>query len=65
MSLVLKKGGHATWREAALAQGARYGLESDVAEAFDKYIAAGDSETAAAWAACYDWDVLDLTDDLK
>lgn len=59
MSLVLKKRESETWREAALRQAARYNMEGEVAEFYDRFIAAGDTEDQAAWGACYEWDVLD------
>jgi len=59
MSLVLSKREDQTWRDAAIEQARRYGMERDVTEYFDRFIAAGDDEAEAAWSACYEWDVLD------
>jgi hypothetical protein len=59
MGLVLKKREGETWREAALRQASRYSMQSEVAEFYDRFIAEGDTEDRAAWAACLEWDVLD------
>jgi hypothetical protein len=52
-----------TWRDAAIEQARRHGMERDVTEDFDRFKAAGDSDEEAAWSACYEWDVLDFVDD--
>lgn len=52
-----------TWREAAIAQGARFGMGTEVAESFDAFVSNGTAEEWAAFDACADWDVLDFVDD--
>ena len=60
MSLVLKRLEGETWRDAALRQAAKYGLEEEVKYAYRKYT----GEECDRWfAACYDWDVLVFEED--
>ena len=63
MSLRLTRKPDQSWRDAAIEQARRFGMESDVAEDFDRYKATGDTDENAAWCACYDWDVLDFIPD--
>lgn len=60
VGLALRREENETWKDAAMRVAKKYGLEEEVGEAFDKYTAQGDSEEQAAWAACYDWDLLDV-----
>lgn len=63
MSLRLSRNPDQSWRDAAIEQARRFGMEIDVAEYFDICIAAGDTDSEAAWNACYEWDVLDFIPD--
>lgn len=63
MSLRLSRKPDQSWRDAAIEQARRFGMEIDVAEYFDICIAAGDTDSEAAWNACYEWDVLDFIPD--
>lgn len=60
MPMVLRRIGEETWREAAARYGRRCGLEAEVLAFFDDERACGADECDAAWAACYEWDVLDF-----
>jgi hypothetical protein len=59
MTLRLTRKANQSWRDAAIEQARRFGMEDDVTEYFDRFIAARDSESEAAFSACYEWDVLD------
>lgn len=59
MALVVRKLEGETWRECAVRYAARYGLESEVLEIFDRDVAAGVEEGRACWNACYEWDVVE------
>jgi hypothetical protein len=50
-----------SWRDCVRRLGRKYGYEFEVMEAFDKNLAAGDSEAAAAFEACSEFDVCELT----
>lgn len=63
MSLRLSRKPDQSWRDAAIEQARRFGMESDVAEYFDRFKAAGDTDSEAAWSACHEWDVLDFIPD--
>ncbi len=63
MSLRLSRKPDQSWRDAAIEQAKRFGMEDDVAEYFDRFKAAGDSDEDAAWSACHEWDVLDYIPD--
>jgi len=61
MTLILHREKGETWREAALRQAEKFGLQDDVAHSFDAEKAVTEDEQAeAAFHACYEWDVLDL-----
>ncbi len=49
------------WKAAALRHGRKYGLEKEVADAYEEHLKGGSSEEQSAWAACYDWDVISVT----
>jgi hypothetical protein len=63
MSLVLAKAEGETWRDAAVRYARAYGLGAEVAADYERFRKSGDSEAAAAWSACYEWDVLDFRDE--
>jgi len=63
MGLRLTRKPDQSWRDAAIEQARRFGMERDVTDSFDAYIAAGDDEAEAAWCSCHDWDVLDFVPD--
>lgn len=52
-----------TWRECALRYGKHYGMEGEIEDSFNDYVARGDAEEEAAWAACLDWDVASIFKD--
>lgn len=54
-----------SWRDAVKRISNKYGMEQECLESFDAYVAAGDSESEAAWCALYDWDSLDMYVDGK
>lgn len=58
MALALTRNTGESWRQAAMRLAAKHGLEGEVGDAYQKYIEQGDTEEDAAWAACYDWDLL-------
>jgi len=60
VGLKLERQENETWREAAIRVARTHGLEEEVGNTFDSYIAQGDTEAQAAWAACYDWDLCEL-----
>lgn len=60
VGLRLERMENETWKEAALRVAKAHGLEGEVDESYKKHIEEGDSEEQAAWAACYDWDLLDV-----
>lgn len=63
MSLVLRREGSETWREAAIRQASKFSMQDDVAASFDAEAPVTENDHAqAAWSACYEWDVLDLED---
>lgn len=49
-----------TWRECAIRYGKAWGMEREVAESYDAEISSGEDESTAAYAACSDWDVLNI-----
>lgn len=63
MSLRLSRKPDQSWRDAAIDQARRHGMERDVTEDYDRFVAAGDDPAEAAWSACYEWDVLDFIDE--
>lgn len=60
MALVLKREEGQSWKDAAIAAGKPYGLQEDVAEAYDSNKKLGFSDEDAAWGAALEWDVLEL-----
>ena len=63
MPLILYREKGESWRDAALRQAGKFGLQEDVAHSFDAEKAVTESEQAeAAFYACYEWDVLDFED---
>lgn len=52
-----------SWRDAAIAQGQKFGLGNEVATMFDDLISNGTREDWAAFDACSEWDVLDLVEE--
>jgi hypothetical protein len=65
--LYLQREGDETWREAAAKCAKRHGLEREVLANFDRAKAAQPErdEAEIAFHACYEWDVLYLTADIK
>ncbi len=63
MSLVCRRNEGETWRECALRYGRAWGLETDIAEYFDQFIAYGDSPSEACWSALLECDCLDYRED--
>lgn len=49
-----------TWRQAAERQAKKWGVEDDVLETYDALSPTDDDNVDAAWAACREWDVLEL-----
>ena len=50
--------GDVAWhRQDAIKQAAPYGLQGEVEDAFDNYIASGEDPCQAEWAALYDWGI--------
>ena len=60
VGLRLERQENETWKDAAMRVARAHGLEGEVGEAYARYIEQGDAEEQAAWAACYDWDLLDV-----
>lgn len=59
MALGLTRQPGESWLEAAVRQASKWGLEAEVREDYEAFVAAGEDEAQAAWGACYEWDVLD------
>lgn len=59
MSLVLHRNDGESWKEAALRKADEYGLKPEVEQVYEKEIGEGIPPRAAAWTACYEWDILD------
>lgn len=60
VALGITKNEGESWRDCAMRYAKKWGLEHEIAHAFDACLASGDSDEEAAWAACYEWDVCDL-----
>lgn len=58
ISLRLVRVAPESWSDAARRYARAVNLEEEVMEAIEAGIASGDSEAAAALAACYEWDLL-------
>jgi hypothetical protein len=65
VSLGFERNHGETWRDAVKRVASRYGLEQECLETFDDDVEHGEPEDRAAWAALYEWDVLDLYIDGK
>lgn len=52
-----------SWRECAARYGRAWGLEREVLEYFDRFVAEGDAEARACWGALLEWDCLDYRDE--
>lgn len=63
MSLVLERHDGESWADAATRLAKPYGLEREIGDEFTRRVADGWTEPDAAWAACYEWDVLDFRED--
>jgi hypothetical protein len=63
MSLVMEIEGDETPLQAALRYARSYGLEIEVQEFYDKFVAEGCAEEVAAFDALYEWDLLDFKND--
>lgn len=57
--MILPRKPNQSWREAAIAQGTKYGLGAEVTAMFDDLTFNGLSEEQAAFDACQSWDVLE------
>lgn len=60
MALVLWRRAGQTWHEAMMLRASCYGMEEEVETAYLTYIAGGCEESAAAFNALYDYDLLDF-----
>jgi len=63
MALGITRKENESWRECLIRYAEPWGLEDECLEIFDEELAKGQPEPDAAWAACYEWDVLDLVDE--
>lgn len=61
--LVLYRNDEETWREAAIRQAKKHGLEWEVEEAYNEAVNSGVQEDRAAFSACFMWDCLDIQRD--
>ncbi len=52
-----------SWLQAALRVAAPQHLEDEVKEAYERGRRSGDSEMAAAWAACYEYNLLETVNE--
>lgn len=52
-----------TYRGAVERIAAKFGLQEECLEVYDREVATGVEEHAAAWSALYEWDVLDLMEE--
>ena len=65
MALIASRKHGETWREAVVRRAGQYGLVSDCLAVFDNLVQKGASEDLAAWAALYEWDLLDFEPDWR
>ena len=63
--LVLTRNENESWLECALRYAKPYGMEHEVKEYYDEFIANGSTEENAAFDACLEWDLLDYKKDDK
>lgn len=63
MSLRVLRQDDESWRDCVIRYAEPWGLEDECLEIYDEELAKGATEAQAAWAACYEWDVLDFVDD--
>jgi len=61
--LILRREHDETWHVAMIRLATKQGLEIEVEDHYKRYIAAGDSEATACFAALNDWDCLEGTDE--
>ena len=59
MGLFFRRAPKQSWKQAMLHRAEAHGLTEDVLTAFKENVARGQSEARAAWAALYEWDLLD------
>ena len=65
MSLVAARRENETWREAVIRCAAPWGLERDALGVYDRLLTEGMHEAQAAWCALYEWDIVDLTQEIE
>lgn len=63
MSLRIARREDETWRDCVIRYAEPWGLEDECLEIYVEELNKGTPEPDAAWAACYEWDVLDFVDD--
>lgn len=60
--LRLVKNDSETWLGAALRYAKPWGLEEEIREAYEASLQCGCDEGQAAFDACYEWDILELSE---